>query len=57
MDREDWGELSLDELEKRQGVKHFTSPAEAAKHDPFESDEEMEEFIAFVRARRDADLA
>jgi hypothetical protein len=55
--REDWGKLSIEELAKRQGVQPFSSPAEAARYSPFESDEEVEEFIAWVRAERTASIA
>ncbi len=49
--------LSLDELARRRGVKPVTSLAEMARPDLFESDQELEEFLAFTAAKRRADLA
>jgi hypothetical protein len=56
--------LSLEELAVIQGVRSFDSYdsfedylAEYRKHNPFSSDEEIDEFIAYTRAARDASLA
>jgi hypothetical protein len=54
---EDAKSLSLDELARRRGVKPVTSLRDMARPDLFESDEELEEFLAFTAARRRADLA
>ena len=47
----------LDELARRQGVVPVTSLAAMARPDLFDSDEDMEAFIAHVYASRRADLA
>jgi hypothetical protein len=52
-EREEFAKLSLDEQDRRRGVKHFTSLEEYRRHNPFSSDEEIDEFIASVRAERD----
>lgn len=50
--------VSTEELVRRQGVKPITSVDElAAAEDPFESDEEYEEFLADLYATRHADIA
>jgi hypothetical protein len=49
--------LTLEELARRRGVKPVTSLEEMARPDRFESDEELEEFLAFTAAKRRADLA
>jgi heme oxygenase len=50
--------VSTEELVRRQGVKPITSVDElAAAEDPFESDEEYEEFLADLYASRHADIA
>lgn len=49
--------LSLDELARRQGVHPIASVAELVRDDVFESDEEVDEFIAFTYAMRHADPA
>jgi hypothetical protein len=49
--------LSLDELARVQGVRPITSVAELVRDDVFESDEEVDEFIAFTYAMRHADPA
>jgi hypothetical protein len=48
--------IPMDELARRKGVRPIEDPHEMAR-DVFESDEELEEFLAFVRAARRADLA
>jgi uncharacterized protein (DUF2384 family) len=47
---------SLDELARAQGVKPVESLDELAL-DVWESDEELDDFLADVRSSRDADLA
>jgi hypothetical protein len=49
-------DLSIEELARQQGVKPITSLEDLATG-VFESDEEMEEFIAFTYAARRRDLA
>jgi hypothetical protein len=49
-------DVSLDELARRQGVQPVSSLAEMARPDVFESDEEADEFVAWVRALRRADV-
>lgn len=50
--------VTTEELARRQGVKPITSVDElAAAEDPFESDEEHEEFLADLYASRRADIA
>ena len=46
--------LSLDDLARIQGVGPITSVAELVRDDVFESDEEVDEFIAFTYAMRHA---
>jgi hypothetical protein len=47
----DYDSLSIEDLARLQGVKPVTSLDDMAR-DVFESDEEMEEFIAFTYAAR-----
>lgn len=50
--------VTTEELVRRQGVKPIASVDElAAPEDPFESDEEHEEFLADLYASRRADIA
>jgi hypothetical protein len=49
--------IPLDELARRQGVVPVTNLADMARPDLFDSDEDMEAFIAHVYACRRADLA
>ncbi|MPZ67737.1 MAG: hypothetical protein GEU83_20375 [Pseudonocardiaceae bacterium] len=50
--------VTTEELARRQGVKPITSVDElAAAEDPFESDEEYEEFLTDLYASRHADIA
>jgi hypothetical protein len=51
------GRLSLDELARRQGVRPIASVDELVRWDVFESDEEVDEFIAFTYAMRRAGTA
>jgi hypothetical protein len=56
----EWGtaeHVPVEELLRRQGVHPIQSVDELAVPDLFESDEEVDEFIAFVRASRQAGLA
>jgi hypothetical protein len=50
------GSIPIDELARRKGVRPVESPDEMAR-DVFESDEELEEFLAFIADARHADLA
>jgi hypothetical protein len=51
------GRLSLDELARRKGIQPVTSMEDMAQDGVFESDEEVDAFIAHVYASRRADLA
>jgi hypothetical protein len=53
----DRGSVSVEELARRQGVRPVESVEEMARPGIFESDEELEEFLAHVYAARRADLA
>ena len=47
---------SLDEQVRRRGLRPVTSVEEMARHDVFESDEELDAFIAHVYAERHSNL-
>ena len=50
--------ISTEELVRRQGVRPLTSAADlAADVDPFETDEEYDDFLADLYATRSADSA
>jgi hypothetical protein len=49
--------VSAEELVRRQGARPITSVADMARPELFESDEELDEFIAEVYAARRADLS
>lgn len=49
---QDEGELPIEELIRRQGIKPITSLADLAQPDLWESDEEYEEFLADLYASR-----
>jgi hypothetical protein len=51
------GSVPLDELARRKGVRPVESVEDMAEDGVFESDEELEEFLAHVYASRHADLA
>ena len=51
------GPLSVEELARRQGVSTVTTVEDLASDDIFETDEELNEFLTFVRERRNASLA
>jgi hypothetical protein len=51
------GRVPLDELARRRGVRPVESVAEMAQDGVFASDDELEEFLAYVRAARYEDLA
>lgn len=51
------GPVSLDELARTKGVGPVESVEDMAEDGIFESDEELEEFLAHVHADRQADLA
>jgi hypothetical protein len=53
----DRGSVSVEELARRQGVRPVGRVGEMARPGIFESDEELEEFLAHVYASRRADLA
>ena len=53
----DRGAVSVEELARRQGVRPVESVEDMARPGIFESDEELEEFLAHVYAARRADLA
>lgn len=48
-------DLSTEELARRQGVRPISSVDELAEPDTFESDAELEEFLADLYASRRAD--
>jgi hypothetical protein len=48
--------IPMDELARRKGVRPVENPADMAR-DVFASDEELDEFLAFVTAARRANLA
>jgi hypothetical protein len=49
--------VSVEELARRQGVRPITSVAELVEPDAFESDEELDEFLADLYASRRAGMA
>lgn len=49
------GHVPAEELVRRQGARVITSVADMARPDLFESDEELDEFLAEVYAARRAD--
>lgn len=51
------GVVPIEELARRQGVRPVESVEDMTQDGVFESDEELEEFLAQVYAARDADLA
>lgn len=56
----EWGtaeHVPVEELLRRQGIRPIESVDELACPDLFESDDELDEFIAFVRTSRNAELA
>lgn len=56
----DWGtaeQVPVEELLRRQGVRPVESVDELACPDLFDSDDELAEFIAFVRSSRNAEVA
>lgn len=50
-------ELPLEELARRQGVRPISSVHDMARPGLFDSDDEMDAFLAHVLASRHADLA
>jgi transcriptional regulator with XRE-family HTH domain len=54
---EDEGQVPVEELARRQGVRPIKSVDELARDGIFESDEELEEFLAEIRAMRGASLS
>ena len=53
----DRGAVSVEELARRQGVHPVESVEDMARPGIFESDQELEDFLAHVDAARRADLA
>lgn len=56
----DWGtaeQVPVEELLRRQGIRPIESVDELACPDLFDSDDELDEFIAFVRSSRNAEVA
>lgn len=56
----EWGtaeHIPVEELLRRQGIRPIESVDELACPDLFETDDELDEFIAFVRTSRNAELA
>lgn len=51
------GSRSIEELARRQGVSAVTTVEDLACDGIFETDEELDEFLAFVREQRNASLA
>ncbi|HEV2781398.1 MAG TPA: hypothetical protein VGX25_18610 [Actinophytocola sp.] len=51
------GPLSVEELARRQGVSTVTTVEDLASDEIFETDEELTEFLTFVREQRNASLA
>ena len=49
--------VPVEELLRRQGVRPIESVDELACPELFESDDELDEFLTFVRASRHTDLA
>ena len=47
---------SLDEQVRRRGLKPVNTPDDVARDDVFESDEELDAFLAHVYAERQANL-
>lgn len=48
---------SVDELARRQGVFTVTTVEDLADDDVFDTDDELDEFLTFVREQRNASLA
>jgi len=48
---------SLDEQARRRGIRPVMSVEDMARDDVFESDEELDAFLADLRASRDASLS
>lgn len=51
------GPRSVEELARRQGVSTVTTVEDLVADDIFETDEELTEFLTFVREQRNASLA
>jgi hypothetical protein len=50
-------DLPIDELARRQGVRPIATVDELADPEVFESDQELEDFLEFVRESRRTDVA
>ena len=53
----DAGHVPVEELARRQGVRPVESPDDLARPEAFDSDEELEDFLADLYASRRAGLA
>lgn len=51
------GPASVEELARRKGIKHVKTIDELACDGVFDTDDEVEEFLAFVAEQRHANLA
>lgn len=51
------GPVSVEELARRKGIEHVKTIEELACDGVFDTDEEVEEFLAFVTEQRHANLA
>jgi hypothetical protein len=56
-ERPERGAVSLDELARRKGVHPIESADDLAQDGVFDTDEELDAFLAHVSAARHADLA
>jgi hypothetical protein len=52
-----YGPVSLDDLARRKHVRPVTSPDDLAHDDVFDTDEELDAFLAHVHAARHVDSA
>lgn len=52
-----WRSVSLDDLARRKHVRPIESSDDLAEDGVFDTDEELDAFLAHVRATRHADLA
>jgi hypothetical protein len=57
MPRDHSGPASVDQLARRKSIEHIKTIEEIGCDGVFDSDEEVEEFLAFVTEQRHANLA
>lgn len=50
-------QVSLDELARRKGARPVKSIHDLAAPEIFETDEELDEFLVYIRAEREASIA